>query len=221
MIANVKIILLIGLLFSFSISANAQNESEEIKLPSERYALLFQIGENFNLSSFDGSVISFKYHFENSNALRIGVSISGSSYDEEYSTDSQVFEDNATFLRDNFYGRVNIEYLIYNELFKDITFLYGCGPFLAYFNNYTLEENEDQSNYSTEETEWNYGLDVKAGFEWFVSTNFSFIAEYSLTFANSINELKVDGTYDISSTRTRDRFEVQGQGVKIGLTVYL
>ena len=64
----------------------AQTKEEAVKtnsLEKGSWSLQFQISENFTLQSFQGSMISTKYHFTEKSALRTGLSISGRSSDIE------------------------------------------------------------------------------------------------------------------------------------------
>jgi len=219
--ANVKIILLIGLLFSLSIPANAQDESEEIKLPSERYALLFQIGENFNLSSFDGSVISFKYHFENSNALRIGFSIDGYSEDQNYLERINSMSDESESEEDKIYFRINTLYLTYSELFNNVSFYYGAGPFLSYSYMWHHYIDPENGTNTTEQDYWNFGLDFTVGTEFIINKNLSLNAEYGMSIWYSKSDYETID-YNLSKFENEgSKYLFKGSGVKLGLTVYL
>jgi hypothetical protein len=55
----------------------AQNQEANHSLERSTWSLQFQISNNFTLSSFQGSVISAKYHFSKQRAFRFGSAISG------------------------------------------------------------------------------------------------------------------------------------------------
>ena len=51
-----------------------QNESYLDSLEG-KFALQFQISDNFNLTNFQGTTFSGKYHFSGSDAIRLGLSL--------------------------------------------------------------------------------------------------------------------------------------------------
>jgi hypothetical protein len=48
-----------------------------------KYALQFQISDNFKLTNFQGTTFSGKYHFGCRNAVRVGLSVNLSNTDSE------------------------------------------------------------------------------------------------------------------------------------------
>lgn len=47
------------------------------------HALQFQVNDLLDVSSFQGGVLSYKYHFDNKNAVRVGFDVNGSDRDND------------------------------------------------------------------------------------------------------------------------------------------
>lgn len=62
-------------IFIFSNISSPQNGSYLDSL-DKRFALQFQITDNFSLTDFQGTIFSGKYHFAKREAVRIGLSVS-------------------------------------------------------------------------------------------------------------------------------------------------
>lgn len=124
-----------------SLSAgNTYSQGDSVKannsLKDGVWALQFQIGSNFTLNSFQGTVISGKYHLSSVCAIRAGLSLgvdgskveTGNRYfledtlqrgsSEETSRNSQNFQ-------------LDVQYLQFVNSDEEIAFFFGCGPLIS------------------------------------------------------------------------------------------
>ena len=69
---NLLILLFVSQLF---ITTGFSQSTSYLDSLNGKYALQFQISENFNLSSFQGTTFSGKYNFSSRDAVRLGLSI--------------------------------------------------------------------------------------------------------------------------------------------------
>ena len=118
-----------------------------------KFALQFQINENFSLSDFQGTVLSGKYHFSSRDAVRLGVSLDfGDSESKTEVTRLDTAQiDNADQDRNQFGVTINTQYIHYIVTTEDISFFSGIGPFLYYFNQTTQRDiSEGGEKYSKE-----------------------------------------------------------------------
>lgn len=115
-------------------------EKEEYK-----YAFQFQIGPNFTLRNFQGSVLSGKYNFDKCNSLRLGLSI------ENVNEESNELQNNpnstvTSLNNDNSYSNftINFQYLK-NNYWDNFNFYFGGGPNVSYY----FSKNKSQADSSS------------------------------------------------------------------------
>lgn len=188
-------------------------------------ALLFQISNNFTLRSFEGGLISFKHHFSEKNALRIGISFSG-NHDENtdhnvsYPVDTlnQHFKDVNSTASFSIYSSY-IHYLNNTSVIKTY---YGIGLYVGYDHRYLTYDENPYNNINT----WSFGPTGLFGVEWFPHSNIGLIAEYNfsgkLSFGKSyvLNYRSSDGS-GIKTHTTTYSYGLGQQNVRLGLSVYL
>lgn len=189
-----------------------------------KFALQFQIADNFQLSSFQGTTFSGKYNFSSRDAIRLGISV---SFNDSKSDGTNTRPDtNLVNTSSNDVNRfnivLNVQYLYTLTALNDIGFFIGLGPFLKYENNRyeqisTYEQNSDirieTSKY------YGVGLDVISGVEWMFNKSMSLSAEYGLRFIYLSGEV-VDDREVYRQERNENTFYVTGDNVKFGITVY-
>ena len=66
-------IIFVGLFYSSIFAQEAEEKKEEVDL-SGKFALMFQVGSNFSLRTFEGSTISAKYQISNVSSVRFSLS---------------------------------------------------------------------------------------------------------------------------------------------------
>jgi opacity protein-like surface antigen len=211
-----RLIIILALSFPFHLIAQ---DSTSFK----RYAIQFQITENFQLKEFQGAFISGKYHFTKAHALRFGFTIGIDSKEltteQKYVNDS--WEENLNNNTKEYLFQINTQYIYYNDILDGVSLFLGTGPFLGY--EYGESIRLTQTNPGRNEltnTDWSIGLKVIVGMEYFIISNLSFLAEYSPWFGYTYSKSEVKNG-DISASRSiLDGIELSAEEVKFGLSVY-
>jgi hypothetical protein len=233
----VFVLVLLG--FTINSSGEIQMDSTSSKVKIPKNAFQFQIAENFQLRSFQGSVISMKRLLSEEKALRFGLSINTNinNDDSKYfaSPDSQLSSrksDNSS------YGMsVTAQYLYSPYRVSGIIFFVGAGPLLSYSYTKSDDKNVQYQTFIADTitdrqstTAKNYGVGVVGvfGVEWFLKEKLSLTAEYGLSIQNrwsdidrkisqeraqSINE-------EMKRTDNGNNFAIQPIAVKFGLSIY-
>jgi len=182
--------------FFFAVSLFAQEEEKPVNLTG-KWALQFQINDNFTLGNYQGLGFSGKFHFSNHSAVRVGVDFESYSSDFKINNET-VFKDSSVFVDEEYQMgttkiKINMQYLYYNSISNSISMFLGVGVSFSGFPGYQRRvDNSDQllriDNSNTE-----YGVDVLMGVEWFVRSNIGILAEYSSGYSYQ----------SLSSTQTR------------------
>ena len=200
-----------------------QNESYLDSLDG-KFALQFQITENFSLSNFQGTVFSGKYNFSNRDAIRLGVSVEYTDLNSDGTRsrpDTNLVDTNSR-TTNRFNIVINAQYLYTLTVLNDIGFFIGVGPFLRFEDNkieenYTYYQTEEHRNETTKY--YGVGLDVISGVEWMFNKSMSLSAEYGLRFIYLSGEI-VDDREVYRQERNENTFYITGDNVKFGITVY-
>ena len=182
--------------FILAISCFAQQKDSLGKkdpLSSYRWAVQFEVGNDFTLRSFDGLIVSLKYHFSPKVALRFGVGANVFSADENwehkeyysgFTVDEPIDYDYRNYL------------LIANVLFYPnpgsvLKVYFGGGPRATHsysFDEYLYDDFRYRRQY--ERSSWSVGLNGVFGCEWFPIEFLSLFGEYSVygTYGESTSE---------------------------------
>ena len=197
---NHRILVLIFTSIIVCFSSRAQTQSSDsTSLKEGIWALQFGIAGNFTLTSFQGSTIGAKYQLSDKNAIRGGITISGSTGDGTSS--------NSGSISDSSYGTVPgssstksatislvIQYLWYMNPNGHVHFYTGLGPFISYsyskyssdspylntvYNDGSYEGYWEHQFSASNSTQWGVGGSGVVGVEWFASRWLSLHADYS------------------------------------------
>lgn len=225
----------------WQLNAQTQTLSSENLSDSSR-ALQFQIGSDFSLSSFQGSVFSYMQHINKEAALRFGLSVSVGGFNADNSmNDFSIIGDslyersleNADKKSSSF--QVNAQLIRYFNPGGKLLLYGGAGPFLRY--EYSTEKREITSKvpYTTPTNSlvkskselkyslWTPGIMGVLGVEWFASKGISFMAEYGLqaayTWSKGENTTKSDISIRTTSSK-QNGWGLYGNSVKFGLSLY-
>ena len=160
-------------------------------------ALQFQVAQNFTLSSFQGSTLSYKSHRSALSAIRFGVSLSGSDTDSDIKhsdvRQDTVRVDQVGWSEDNGVSvALTGQMLRYRASASRVVPFIGFGPGASFSRShyeYRLEQETPQpgagGEQSTQQVDrtshqtkaWISGA---AGVEWLAGRQFSLHAEYGL-----------------------------------------
>ncbi|MBU0473195.1 MAG: outer membrane beta-barrel protein [Bacteroidetes bacterium] len=220
-----QFILISILLFTFTFSSFAQTDTTKIDLAG-KFALQFQISENFTLSSFQGGTFSGKYHLSNNSALRLGFSL-------YHNNDERMADDNYPSPDTTFNNRLNnnstrvevlLQYLQYANISNSISMFYGGGINYSSSLNNNKEYQKELSRF-LEQSYYQVGINLLIGVEWFVRSNIGISAEYESGFSYSKNEIfykKISETSDDKDGEKEERtmYRFSPNSVKFGLSIY-
>jgi len=224
------IVLMVLLLILFTTLSAESRDSTNIFIKDNSKCLQFSIGSNFQLSSFQGSTISFKKHISESRAYRLGFTTSGNIEDRNeftnYDTDSLDYRQITDI--DNLGIKITGQYLKYIP-YEHSYFYYGCGPKIMFSQGYRKIQYEDYSSGSWElqgdisksyYKSIQFGLVFIAGIEIFISKSISIHSEYSqemlYQYFWSKQPLNI-----YNRIKKYDYYSIKSGGVKFGCSFYL
>ncbi|GBD87370.1 hypothetical protein BMS3Abin03_01302 [bacterium BMS3Abin03] len=189
-----------------------------------KYALQFQINENFSLSNFQGSTLSGKYHFSTRDAIRLGLSLELSNSESETSSNQIDTINVITNSGDrNAFGiTLNSQYIRYIRGTNDISFFGGGGPFFTYETSTTNSKvniNETIEKYKRTMESYTFGVDLLIGVEWWFHKYMSLSAEYGMKFMYSSHE-SVNEVGVVRKKLTDNYFRIAANSINFGITVY-
>jgi hypothetical protein len=207
----------------FSKISSPQNGSYLDSL-DKRFALQFQITDNFSLTDFQGTIFSGKYHFAKREAVRIGLSVSfGDSETETELTRLDTAETDKSKQESKLFSiTLSTQYQRYLSVADNISFFGGIGPFVTIFDR-TMESiiNEEgtDAKRKSQRKGFSTGADIILGTEWWFYKYISLSAEYGMKiiYSSATDEL-MDDTIKGKSTLTS--FGIFGNQVSFGITVY-
>ncbi len=237
---SIPMILLVLIpVLSFRLSAQTEKNNS---LKEGAWALQFQVDNNFTLKSFQGAVISGKYHISASKAIRVGIS-GNYSLDDQNSNVSTVPPDTITFqegntrTNKNFGFSITMQFMSYINPEKEVLLFWGVGPVIQYGKSNNELRDERNSYYYqpikeirvTDSHTWGLGASAVLGVEWFATKSFSLHAEYGIVLLYSWSEYT--GTYVFFSPASVIKNKSSNGGnnkswsfnasyVKLGLSVY-
>lgn len=194
--------------FAFAQSSEAVSESAQ--------ALQFQIDSDFQLSSFQGSLLSYKRHLSSSTALRIGASFNLQSRDREFTLDDA--EEESPRVSSQLI-ELRGQYLSYLGGENDIEPYLGAGLGISYARE--SEEDPPQfDNGTLTRSAFGVGINGVAGVEWFAWSSISFTAEYGARFRYITEGQTFDPEEQEELSASRSQWQFGGNGVLFGLSVY-
>jgi hypothetical protein len=188
-----------------------------------KFALQFQISDNFNLTNFQGTIFSGKYHFSKRDAIRLGIS---TDYTDEKNESDRNIDTLYTAHSQQDYSRFGVtvfsQYIRYLKVTREISFYGGTGLFLNYG-----KQTETRSDFldtlvtrrEVNVTNYGIGLDLLIGVEWWFIKSMSLSAEYGLNAFYHHSENKADEGQQKVSAKSHS-FNISGSNVKFGITVY-
>ena len=203
---------LLFLLGFLVIVPSAKAELESIETP--RSGLEFQVGHNFQLESFSGSMISWKRLSSEHRGWRVGLSpLLLNSFGSENYYDAGRIE----FESDRYSIEVEIQKLFLGSLKNRTRSYWGIGPVVGFSYEDRKDSIHDPQGEFVEEVsylnrQWTFGALALVGVEYFFLPNISLHAEYGFDLKYSISE----------STRTDFKLKdlrLNSRSVRLGLCV--
>jgi len=224
--------------------AAADESAASEALAPGSWSVQFSVQPNFTLGSYSGSTLSLKRHLGSGNALRFGVSLSGSNRSDDgsgSSGDTSFVQLRSTGLDGNgwFLG-VNGYYLWYSKREAPLHAYWGAGPSLSWTHGHdqrietTSQTGSGQPPFETAIDDernthgWRAGVSGALGVEWLVARRFGLFAEYgqSLSYealeSTSLTTNSRTGlpTQTQQSENTVHRWVFSGSGGSLGVSAY-
>lgn len=217
---------------------------------SRSWAFQLGIGSNFTLTSFQGSTVGLLYRISEANAVRGGITLSGSTSDGTSLYAGAVHDTSASNMPGNSSSKsVNIsfviQYLWYGRPGGPLVFYGGTGPYLSYsysrssqlYNNlYSYYDTGSTigywstTSYNSSSTQWGAGVAIAAGVEWPALSWLSLHADYTegiqYHWGSNSSGQSSSATYpNAINTRSSNAgsttgWTFSGQGVAFGLNAY-
>jgi hypothetical protein len=212
------------LLAFFVILVSPKVQAKENSLKKGKWALQFQIEDDFSLRSFQGTNLSLKKQTSDRSAYRLGISVNfnfGDGSNEGIQNDSISAKHDTDQIGHSF--QFALQKIIYPNPTADINLFYGFGPAFGY--SYSRSESNDSyssgsSRYSkSSNTGWSAGGSVVMGVEWFASKDFSLTGEYSNSFSYSKSVGESETIYRQSGSVNQSKYKNDSEGFKISNTV--
>lgn len=180
---------------------------------TDRWALQFQITNNFTLGDFQGSVISAKRQFSERRAFRFGAAVSSSfrNRTDEGIAGEQSRDRNTHFIR------LNAQFVRYPVTERALKMYWGVGPTARFGRS-----KQEPGSGGTETRQWTVagGAEGRLGVEWFVQSQISLTAEYGagLEYERHVQTTDLEGDREQKLTETR--FALGARPVRFGVSVY-
>jgi hypothetical protein len=223
--SNFRILYSLLLFFLFSVSSTYSQSTSYLDSLDGKYALQFQISDNFNLTNFQGTTFSGKYHFSSRDAIRLGLSIDFGNADLDAETNQfdsvNVAEANSS---SNYFSMtLKTQYIRYFVETDNIGFYGGAGPFITYStstNESKTTGTPNDNHYTDTSNNFVLGVDFIAGVEWFFTKNMSLSAEYGFNFSykSRTSEREIEsGPYSNSNQKL---YSFSGNDINFGISVY-
>jgi len=213
---------------SYGQENNTRDSTKTTSLKKGKFALQFQITENFRLSDFQGALISAKYHFSPESAVRFGVGL-GADFTE---TDQlQKFVSNGDDSDDPFFWKRELmintvfQFIYYLNAIKNPCFFIAIGPKFDYTRSKEmrgekpLKERSPNIRTSYKAYGLGFGAVLNLGTELFIRKNVSLQAEYGVRY---MYEYKKHTTLQPSkNSYTYEKHTFHPSKVKFGISLYL
>ncbi len=220
--SNFRILFTLMSFYLISVPATYSQNTAYLDSLEGKFALQFQISDNFNLTNFQGSTLSGKYQFGRRNAVRVGLSVNLNNSDAET---NQSFLDTSLTIssagnQHAFGMTVRTQYIHYIPGIHEIAFFIGGGPFVG-FNNITSENSYSNYPINRKETidDFTIGLDILAGVEWMFTKDMSLSAEYGIRFSYNSSTRMIEDDHTISET-TIKKYIIDHGDINFGISVY-
>ena len=203
----------------------AQDGNAPNSLADGKSALMFEIIGDFDLTSFEGANISYKHHYTDNRAYRVGVSVAVSHENRD--------EDGSGYRWiENEISRESITLtalkLHYNDITNRASFYWGLGPRIGYSHdkdNYDTPAWDDDYSRRNTFNRANAGILGVVGVEWFLAHELSLLAQYGTVLEYNWTRSEYQQTYsepeyDEFRNQESSVVKLQADAVRFGLSLY-
>lgn len=217
-----------SILVATSVSALAQSDAEESKainsLRDGASAILFEVVGDFDLTSFDGANLSFKHHYTDNRAYRIGLSVSIASDDYDASEGIVLWEDIETRSETATLTALKLHCRSIN---RRGSLYWGVGPRAMYSRTTSMASSIDDEGRGRrfESEKYSFGVLGAIGVEWFIDEQISLLGQYGTIVeyrksSSCTSERYGDPEFDYSINDETSSWILNPDVVRFGLSFY-
>jgi len=227
-----KIGLVILFSFSLAVFSNGISFSQDTNrinyncLADKKWSLIFEAGTIFGGnygSNYKSFLLTGKYHFDKSNAVRLFIGTYGNKSEGEVSGISSygsVIEKSSK----NFNLEGGLQYVRYLNADSKVKVYFCFGPYVKYNYYYSYREAMNGNEYDERiDVTWGIGCSASLGVEYFVLDNISLVGEYSAngTIGKSQSTHNNPSYYGIQYLSIdADKSEFEFNKMRLGFSVY-
>ncbi len=184
-VRGIAVMVIIATAVSFAQAQDTKTTEDTTEFEGfKKHALQFQVNGLLDIDSFQGGVLSYKYHFNDKNAVRVGFDVNGfdrdSEIDREYMSRDTSFQENGLtgYLEEtqaidqngnsaSVNIRVQSQYIRYFRPFNTFKLYGGVGPTFGYRKEIQESEvNEENERFSTYlDTTYDDRIDIRSATE--------------------------------------------------------
>lgn len=197
-------------------------------LEKGKWAVQFEVGNDFKLSSFDGVIVSLKYNLSSKFAFRFGAGVNLSNSDQtlDFSDYYSGYSGRERF-NDNSQDIIFISnILFYPNPRSLLNIFFGVGPRVSYQNVNDERIYIDGYKGYQKTNSWAVGLNGVFGCEWFPMKYLSLFGEYSVygtygesTYKNYVRQISTGEIVEYYYLYS-DNFQFRGNIARLGLSLY-
>lgn len=204
----------------------APSEQAKNSLRDGKSALLYEIVGDFDLTSFEGANLSYKRHYTDNRAYRIGVGVFVSHENEDQDASGSRWAENEIT---QYWISLTALKLHYLGIGDRSSFYWGLGPRIGYSHEkYAHDTPAWDDDYSSENTldRANAGIVCALGAEWFLAREVSLLAQYGTVLEYNWSRREDRQTYvdpdirDYFNNRESSTIELRADVVRFGLSFY-
>lgn len=199
-----------------------------------RQAVQFSVGDDFQLSAFQGQMFSYQRFLSDTRAIRVacGLFLDHDDTDVDAALDDGEFTAEADLKYWDYDGTIKLQMVFYRGR-GPVWFYYGAGPKFSYRDyhsetiSYSTFDGDLEYSYRRRDIEeWSLGLQGFAGVEWHINEMFALHAEYGVStfyeFREEVEErfLSSQEGFDSRLVYRTDSPGFDSDGVRFGLSVY-
>lgn len=189
--------------------------------PARTAGLTFLVADDFQLSGFDGTLLSWRTRGEDGRGWRFGLRLSGSLLRYDYRSDTP-----DTFRTSSDDRRLASAAVIALRIHEHprgraLGYYWAVGPTVGYAFSRGVEQNSDGYRHYSRANTWSAGLAGVVGVEWRANDGLSLLAEYGGALEYTWSHLNTNGSYYYNYQRNKDSsIELATREARLGLTAW-
>jgi opacity protein-like surface antigen len=202
------LLILLGTTCSVSYAQSGSSTADWV----DRWALQFQVTDNFVLDDFQGATLSAKKQVSETEGVRIGADVGASFESASMLNDGDERDQD----RNSQSVRATVQYLRYPVSEGAVKMYWGLGPSVGLARTRLDGTNRPEQT----QRRFSVGLEGALGVEWFVHSQISLSAEYGAGLGYDREVQTVETESRTEQETTTDRFAIGARPVRFGVSVY-